>query len=94
MAGELSVAMRDRGVGATVEADRDRQQDWRAVCGHEGQGCRGGCGGRQADNMARELSVVMQELHFLQCRNSPDKTRDITRELWRSLMMSSQARGM
>jgi len=27
MAGELSVAMRDRGVGTTVEAERERQAD-------------------------------------------------------------------
>jgi hypothetical protein len=44
---ESSVAMRDRGVGENVEADKDRQHGWRAFCSHEGQGCRGGCGGRQ-----------------------------------------------
>ena len=77
--GELSVAIRDRGVEATVEADKQTTglESYMWSC-----------------NSARGLSVVMQELHFLQCRNSPDKTRDITRKLWRSLVMSSQARGM
>jgi hypothetical protein len=39
----------DRGVGAAVDRQREtgRQQGWRAVCGHEGQGCRSGYGGRQ-----------------------------------------------
>jgi len=58
----------DRGVGAAVNRDRQRQtgrqQGWRAVCRHEGQGCRGDMEAdrdRLADSRAGELCAVMRD---------------------------------